>query len=246
MAKNKPTPLKNEEELPLKELAEKLDHILAIVSKQPGEQQTVAPAIDSKVIADFSATVCKAVKKALDDQFDRRDNLIVEYERKMKAEGKMSFQEYVNTLTKRYATAIDKCERMCDTVKDISEILSMIRDDSLAASRDVRDFGKKLDMAVHAQRNASTLLDNRPAMPKSHESFALYILRDLPLYWLKRLYRSRHVRQFIAILLLCSWLVSVGLTCFIAHDNAQLRKTEQEYIELRQWVQGQSEKQANR
>lgn len=199
-----------------------------------------------KTLADLPQAVSKAAGKAVGELMDYRENKILEHERKLKAEGKTSFTDYINSLTKRYDTVMDRYERVCDAVKGIFEIIQEVEADTTATHRALQDFGKKLDRAVHAQRSAPTMSDDSPAMPKSPKAVARYILRDLPLYQFKRLYRSRHVRQFIAILLLCSWLVSIGLTCIIAHDNAQLRKTEREYVMLRQWLQENMEKQANR
>ncbi len=45
-----------------------------------------------------------------------------------------------------------------------------------------------------------------------------------PFYWIKRLYRSEHFRQFLVVCMACSLVVSVFLTIFMAYDNAQLRK----------------------
>lgn len=43
-----------------------------------------------------------------------------------------------------------------------------------------------------------------------------------PFYWIKRLYRSEHFRQFLVICMACALVISVFLTIFLAYDNAQL------------------------
>ena len=45
-----------------------------------------------------------------------------------------------------------------------------------------------------------------------------------PWYWIKRMYRSEHFRQFLVICMACLLAVSVFLTIFLAYDNAQMRR----------------------
>lgn len=51
-----------------------------------------------------------------------------------------------------------------------------------------------------------------------------FIFLTYPWYWIKRMYRSKHFRQFLVICMACALAVSVFLTIFLAYDNAQLRE----------------------
>lgn len=50
-----------------------------------------------------------------------------------------------------------------------------------------------------------------------------FIFMTYPWYWIKRMYRSKHFRQFLVICMACLLAVSVFLTIFLAYDNAQMR-----------------------
>lgn len=50
------------------------------------------------------------------------------------------------------------------------------------------------------------------------------IFLTYPWYWIKRMYRSDHFRQFLVVCMACTLAVSVFLTIFLAYDNALLRK----------------------
>ena len=55
-----------------------------------------------------------------------------------------------------------------------------------------------------------------------------FLLCTILWYWIRRIWYSRHVRQFIFILILCSWALSIGLTLFLARDNAGLLRNRRE------------------
>lgn len=59
-------------------------------------------------------------------------------------------------------------------------------------------------------------------MPKSLKDVPSFLLRTIPWYWIRRIWYSRHVRLFAFILMLCSWALSIGLTLFLARDNANM------------------------
>ena len=62
-----------------------------------------------------------------------------------------------------------------------------------------------------------------PPMPQTLNDLPRFIL-TYPWYWIKRMYRSEHFRQFLVICMACILVVSVFLTIFLAYDNAQMRR----------------------
>ena len=60
-----------------------------------------------------------------------------------------------------------------------------------------------------------------------------FVFKEIPLYCMRRIFHSRHVRQFVVLSMLCLWSASMGFTCFIAYDNARLRTIEKKYVLLR-------------
>ena len=64
----------------------------------------------------------------------------------------------------------------------------------------------------------------QPPIPQTMKALPRFIFMTYPWYWIKRIYRSKHFRQFLVICMACALAVSVFLTIFLAYDNAQLRK----------------------
>ena len=60
--------------------------------------------------------------------------------------------------------------------------------------------------------------------PQTIKALPRFIFMSYPWYWIKRMYRSEHFRQFLVICMACALAVSVFLTIFLAYDNAQLRE----------------------
>ena len=65
----------------------------------------------------------------------------------------------------------------------------------------------------------------QPSMPQTLKDLPRFIFLTYPLYWIKRMYRSKHFRQFLVICMACILAVSVFLTIFLAYDNACLRRS---------------------
>lgn len=63
----------------------------------------------------------------------------------------------------------------------------------------------------------------QPPIPQTLKDLPRFIFLTYPWYWIKRIYRSKHFRQFLVICMTCLLAVSVFLTIFLAYDNAQLR-----------------------
>ena len=63
-----------------------------------------------------------------------------------------------------------------------------------------------------------------PPIPQTMKALPRFIFLTYPLYWIKRMYRSKHFRQFLVVCMACTLAVSVFLTIFLAYDNAQLRR----------------------
>ena len=64
----------------------------------------------------------------------------------------------------------------------------------------------------------------QPPIPQTIKALPRFIFMTYPWYWIKRMYRSKHFRQFLVICMACALAVSVFLTIFLAYDNALLRK----------------------
>ena len=78
-------------------------------------------------------------------------------------------------------------------------------------------------MMVLMQAKKSKAIE-QPPIPQTMKDLPQFIFLTYPWYWIKRLYRSKHFRQFLIICMACILAVSLFLTIFLAYDNAQLRR----------------------
>ena len=88
----------------------------------------------------------------------------------------------------------------------------------------IKIIGNTLDSICEKLGAQAKVGVTQPSMPKTLKEVPSFLLCTIPWYWIRRIWYSRHVRQFALILILCSWALSIGLTLFLARDNASLRK----------------------
>lgn len=77
-------------------------------------------------------------------------------------------------------------------------------------------------MKLMQEKKSKTI--EQPPIPQTMKVLPRFIFMTYPWYWIKRMYRSKHFRQFLVICMTCLLAVSVFLTIFLAYDNAQLRE----------------------
>ena len=82
-----------------------------------------------------------------------------------------------------------------------------------------------LAMMVLMQAKKSNTIE-QPPIPQTMKALPRFIFLSYPWYWIKRMYRSEHFRQFLVVCMACLLAVSVFLTIFLAYDNAQLRRCD--------------------
>ena len=75
-------------------------------------------------------------------------------------------------------------------------------------------------MKLMQEKKSKTI--EQPPIPQTIKALPRFIFMTYPWYWIKRMYRSKHFRQFLVICMACALAVSVFLTIFLAYDNAQL------------------------
>ena len=89
-------------------------------------------------------------------------------------------------------------------------------------------------ISLHYIQNSLQRPYEFPVMPNTPKGLITYILADIPSYWTKRIWHSKHIRNLILIMLICLWALSIGLTGFILRDNVALyEKMEQMELEWR-------------
>lgn len=218
MTGKRPIPLKDEPVAPLDELQDLLMKNIAATNAL------------NKTISGYTGTqpvsleeIATAARNAVKELLEQRQRKFEQEEQEAKARGALTPQECYKKLTADYADVLEKCIIVCDTYKYIGEAAKRQE----ARSREVE---AKLDVLIGKQGvQASDVKKTAfPPRPKRLKDMFAYLFRDIPLYYLRWMYHSRGVRRFLWICLLIIWLVTVATACFIAHDNARLRKELQD------------------
>lgn len=218
MTGKRPPPLKDEPVTPLDELQELLAANLAAteaLNRNLCGYSDTKP-VDTEALKERIAT---ATRNAVKELLEQRQRKFEREEQEARAQGRLTPQECYERLAADYADVQRKCIALCDTYKHIGEALKRQE----ARSREVE---AKLDALIARQdiQAADTGKTAFPPRPKRFKDMFAYLFKEIPLYCLRRAYRSRHVRRFVWICLLCIWLLTVATACFIAYDNAVMRK----------------------
>lgn len=217
MTSKRPTPLKDEPVAPLDELQ---DLLMKNIAATNALNKTISGCTNTQPVS--LETVATAARNAVKELLEQRQCKFEQEEQEAKAQGRLTPQECYAKLAADYADVLQKCIIVCDTYKAIGEVAKRQE----ARSREVE---AKLDVLIGMQgvRAANVRKTAFPSRPKRFRNVFVYLFKDIPLYCLHRAYRSRHVRRFVWICLLCIWLITIATACFIAHDNAVLRQEVQ-------------------
>ena len=146
---------------------------------------------------------------------------------------KAETEEYQNSVSEGYDDIINKLKRL-------SEYWDKVYLNFYHANKE-QEKQKTAIEKIEAQLPAiNDYIQNRlqqpyefPVMPNTPKGLISYILADIPSYWAKRIWHSKHVRNLLLIILICLWAISIGLTGFIIRDNMALHERMQ-LMEL-QW-----------
>ena len=222
MANKKPIPLKNEEIDTLDELQDKLQtciNALNSLSSKIGSQ----PA-DSVDVEKFKADVASAAKSAVENLLDDRQKQREEKDKNDKEKFGITQDEYIGELSKRYDIVLSRCEGLLNIIEKERALAFSLNDRYKKSDDCIKIIGNTLDSICEKLGVQAKVDVTQPSMPKTLKEVPSFLLCTIPWYWIRRIWYSRHVRQFALILMLCSWALSIGLTLFLARDNTSLRK----------------------
>ena len=110
-------------------------------------------------------------------------------------------------LAKMYNTVTANCNKKTETL-----------------NRNIQLTEKRYASMMKLMQEKKSKTIEQPPIPQTIKALPRFIFMSYPWYWIKRMYRSEHFRQFLVICMACALAVSVFLTIFLAYDNAQLRE----------------------
>ena len=110
-------------------------------------------------------------------------------------------------LTNMYNTVTANCNKNAETL-----------------NRNIQLTEKRYAAMMRLMQAKKSRAIEQPPIPQTMKALPRFIFMSYPWYWIKRMYRSEHFRQFLVICMACILAVSVFLTIFLAYDNAQMRR----------------------
>ena len=234
MANKKPVPLKDEAIDTLDELQDKLQtciNALYSLSSKIGSQPT-----DNLDVEKFKADVASAAKSAVENLLNDRQKQREEKDKNDKEKFGITQDEYMASLSERYDIVLSRCEGLLNIIEKERALASSLNDRYKKSDECIKIIGSTLD-SICTKLDVQTNVDvKQPPMPKTLKEVPSFLLCTIPWYWIRRIWYSRHVRQFAFILMLCSWALSIGLTLFLARDNADLQKDRKKNILIRKFA----------
>ena len=234
MANKKPVPLKDEEIDTLDELQDKLQtciDALNSLSSKTGSQPT-----DNLDVEKFKADVASAAKSAVENLLNDRQKQREEKDKNDKEKFGITQDEYMASLSERYDIVLSRCEGLLNIIEKERALASSLNDRYKKSDECIKIIGSTLD-SICTKLDVQTNVDvKQPPMPKTLKEVPSFLLCTIPWYWIRRIWYSRHVRQFAFILMLFSWALSIGLTLFLARDNADLQKDRKKNILIRKFA----------
>ena len=147
--------------------------------------------------------------------------------------GEMTYDEYIDSLSERYEDVLHKIDVLYDLWVKICKVYHQMNEERKSLKVTIEKFENELECLNDKIPNNHPQLLKFPVMPNTPKGLISYILADIPSYWTKRIWHSKHVKNLIIIILICLWVISIGLTGFIIRDNVALHEQIQ-LMEL-QW-----------
>ena len=238
MTSKRPTPLKDE---PVTQLDELQDLLTANLEAMEALNRSLCGHSDTKPVDTevLERRIATAVRNAVKELLEERQRGFEREEEEAKAQGKLTPQECYARMAADFAEALEKYKLICDAfgrTVQLTDFLNKTRD---SYDTRVRLLDAKLDvviemLGVHTGTAKEPVF---PARPKRFKDIPAFVFKDVPLYCLRRAYRSRHVRQLVWICLLCIWLITVAIACYIIHDNDRLRQEIRRYSLQREYIE---------
>ena len=161
---------------------------------------------------------------------EKRQQKFKEEEEKRKAET----EEYQNSVSEGYDDIINKLKKLSEYWDKVYHNFYHANKEQEKQKTAIENIEKQLTAINGFIQNSLQKPYEFPVMPNTPKGLISYILADIPSYWAKRIWHSKHVKNLILIILICLWAIFIGVTGFIIRDNmAMHEKMEQMELEWR-------------
>jgi hypothetical protein len=160
---------------------------------------------------------------------EKRQQKFKEEEEQRKAET----EEYQNSVSEGYDDIINKLKKLSEYWDKVYHNFYHANKEQEKQKTAIENIEEQLTAINGFIQNSLQQPYEFPVMPNTPKGLISYILADIPSYWAKRIWHSKHVKNLMLIILICLWAISIGVTGFIIRDNMALHEGMQ-LMEL-QW-----------
>lgn len=203
---------------------------------------TTSEQMPTKLPTDLDELLKIVIKTRTTEELDK---LIADLNERMKKLENENIEKVPIQDLKEYIILLSKCFKLClennslftEHYKDAVASIQTINKNSDFYSQNIQKLKTVLEI-LQKELDISPILVKQPIVPQEFKNMPAFIFRDIPLYWFKRLYYSRHIRHFVAIIICSFYVATIGLLGFVARDNAQLRKDKEKTILIRKVLRG--------
>ena len=160
---------------------------------------------------------------------EKRQQKFKEEEEKRKAKT----EEYENSVSEGYDDITNKLKRLAEYWDKVYHNFYQANKEQEKRKTAIEKMEIQLTAINDYIQNSLQQPFEFPMMPHTPKGLISYILFEIPGYWGKRIWHSKHIKNLILIILVCLWAISIGVTGFIIRDNMALHERMQ-LMEL-QW-----------
>ena len=151
---------------------------------------------------------------------EKRQQKFKEEEEKRKAET----EEYQNSVSEGYDDIINKLKKLSEYWDKVYHNFYYANKEQEKQKTAIEKIEAQLTAIYDYIQNSLQQPYEFPVMPNTPKGLISYILADIPSYWAKRIWHSKHTKILILIILICLWAISIGVTGFIIRDNMALHE----------------------
>lgn len=212
MAK-KSTPLKDEPLAQFDDVCTKVDALVDVINRQNDFLQQIAK--DGGYNTEY---------KFLCNEFNVRQTL------------ENALDEYLEKNRKKIVSVDEEDTKLTKAKTLLEEYRTSLKDAVDAAGKDHSDETPPTTVVIHEAAPSYIDVPQHPEAPNTYKGLLAYLFFRMPWYHVRKFFSSRYVRWTYRTILFSVWLISICLTCIIAHDNVQLHTIQKKYVLLREFA----------
>ena len=178
---------------------------------------------------DLENKIAQAAANEVRILLEDRQKKFKEEEEQRKAET----EEYQNSVSEGYDDIINKLKKLSEYWDKVYHNFYHANKEQEKQKTAIENIKEQLSAINGFIQNSLQQPYEFPVMPNTPKGLISYILVEIPGYWGKRIWHSKHVKNLILIILICLWVISIDVTGFIIRDNMAVHERMQ-LMEL-QW-----------